>query len=160
MRFHFEPEPDHAKRVFDAILPIDHETARDDMQHFAVLRNRNRPRRIEGAFHVIGFDAALAAPGRDYAAAVDGRNVRTGHVHKCARDFVAARSLGLFDRRADGSTGIDHIDDDALLDPAGGRDAHADDAQIVIARFAHERTDFGGPDIDADNCSFHKSLNS
>ena len=155
MRFHFQPEADHAHRLFDAVLPVHRKAARNDVQHFAVLRNGNRARRIQRPAHIVGGDAAIAAIDAHHAARIDRRHVAARHADEGPRDLIPARSLGLLDRGLDGRRGVHHIDHHALLNAARRRDAHPDDLQLVLGGFTDHGAHLGGSDINADNGSFH-----
>jgi len=56
MRFHFQPEPMHAHRLADAVLPVDDESALDDVDNLAVMGDSHRLGGIQGTVDVIIID--------------------------------------------------------------------------------------------------------
>ena len=53
MGFDFHPVTVHAQRRSNTLLTIDGKPALDHMHHFAVMRHRNRPRRIDCPGHIV-----------------------------------------------------------------------------------------------------------
>lgn len=56
----FEALPDHADGVANAVLRIDHEFMRQNVEDFAVCWKRDVAGRIDGAAHIVALDVARA----------------------------------------------------------------------------------------------------
>src|SRR5207237_7065125 len=68
----------HAQGIADAVLRINDEFVREDVQDFAVFRERNVACGVDGAAHIFPFDVARALTQGDPAAAVYAANVVSG----------------------------------------------------------------------------------
>ena len=150
-----EPAAQHAERVVDAALLVDHELLRDGVQDLAVGGQGRRLRRLEHALDVLAGDLAVLARHRDHAARVDAADVGAGDADVGARDLDAGHHLGLLARRLERlDRGLD-VDDVALARAAVGGQALADhlDAALVVA-LADEHPHLGGADVDADEVRF------
>ena len=72
-----------------------------------------------------------------------------------AIDLVAGGTLGMLDGPGDRPDRLLDIDDDRLLETAGGHDALADDCQAAIpAHLTDECADLARPNVDSDQHSF------
>ena len=61
VRLDLEPDRAHAERILDALLAVDDEAARQDVQHFPVGRDVDRPGDLRGALDVLAADLAPRA---------------------------------------------------------------------------------------------------
>ena len=59
VRLHLEPDGAHAQRVLDALLAVDREVARQDVEDLAVRRDGDRPRDLGRPLDVLAADLAM-----------------------------------------------------------------------------------------------------
>jgi hypothetical protein len=158
VRLDLEPDRAHPERVLHALLAVDDEPARQDVEHLAVARDRHGARDLGGAIDVLAGDLAVVAADGDRAARVLGLDVLAADADERPVDLPAAEALGVLHRRRDGVHGLIDIDDDALLQPGGRHGTLADDRDAAIAAdLADQRDDLRRPDVDPDQdrLSFH-----
>ena len=118
MHLHLEPHPRHPERLAHAVLVIDEEGLRQDVDDLAVLGQVDRLRGLEGALDVGRTDLAVPAGHRHHAAAVDAADMAAGDARVDRRDLDARHLLGLgngLPDRLDGPVDVDH---DALAESA------------------------------------------
>src|SRR6185312_8603956 len=146
-----EARAGHADRRADAVLLVDNEVLRQDVQDFASARERNGLGRVDGPADVFMRDLVLPARDGDDAAAVERLDVRARETQVHRVDLDARGQFrfvdGLFDR-CDGGL---EIDDEAATDPSGLRQAEPDDVESRVARhLPDDRGDLRGADVEAD----------
>ena len=150
--------PAHPERVLDALLAVDDEPARQDVEDLAVRRDRDRPGHLGRPVDVLVGDLPIVAADGDRAPRVLALDVLPADADEGPVDLPAGEALGLLDRLGDRVDRLLDVDDDALLQ-AGRRDrALADDGQPAVpAHLADERGDLRRPDVDPDQdrFSFH-----
>ena len=144
-----EAHAGHAERIADAVLIVDHVLLRQDVQHLAVHRDRDR---LGGLDHPrdVGL-ADLLVLDRDDAVAVEPADVGAGDRGEHRRDLAAGHVLGLVDRGADRAhRGVD-VDHHATAQALRRRGADADDVDAVVGHLARDRGDLGGADVEPDD---------
>src|SRR5262249_17997216 len=145
----FQAHAGHAERLFDAVLVVDDVILRQDVQHFAVHRDRDGFRRVHHA-----LDVALAhlfVFHRHDAVAVEPLDVAAGDAGEYGIDFAPGHHAGFghglldrFDRALD-------VDDDALAETLRDVRAHADDLDTAVAHLAYDRADLRCADVQTDD---------
>ena len=118
VRLDLEPDRAHAERVLDALLAVDHEAARQDVEHLAVGRDRHGAGHLGGAVDVLAADLALRPADGHRAARVLALDVVAADAHEGRLEAHARQALGLLHRRLDRGHGLLDVDDDTL---ASGR---------------------------------------
>ena len=93
----FQPHPGHPDRIAHALLVVDRELLRQDVQYLAIERNRDRARRVDHALDVARAD--FAAAHRDDTVAVEPAHVRAGFAYHRRAHAHARGLLGLGRRR-------------------------------------------------------------
>jgi hypothetical protein len=143
-----EAHAGHADRLADALLVIDQELLRDDVQDLLVGRDGNGARGVDDALDVAGRDLALA--NRDDAVRVQAAHVAAGDARVDVADLAAGHQLGFLDRALDRQHGGLDVDHHALLQAARGMAADADDLDPALRhQLADDRDDLGGADVEA-----------
>ncbi len=145
-----EPHAGHADRLLDAVLVVDDEFLRKDVQDLLIRRDRDRARRVDHALDVARRH--LAVLDRDDAVRVEAADVaaRNAGVHRL--DLHVRHQLGFLHRALDGLDGGLDVDDDALLEAARRVRAQADDLYLVVALGEpDDRDHLRGPDVEADD---------
>ena len=107
-----EAHAGHAQRLLDAVLVVDDELLRQDVDDLAVQRDGDRLGRVDDPGDV-GL-ADLLVLHRDDALAVEALDVAAGDAGVDGGDLAAGHQLGLFDRAADGGDGGLDVDHHAL----------------------------------------------
>ena len=92
VRLHLEPDRAHAQRVLDALLAVDHEAARQYVQHLAVGRDGDRAGDLGGSLDVLARDLAPRAADGHRAARVLALDVVAAHGHDGRLDPVAGKT--------------------------------------------------------------------
>ena len=113
-----EPHRAHAQRVLDALLAIDHEAARQDVQHLAVGRDGHRTGDLRRALDVLAGHLTPRAADGDRAARVLALDMVAANGHDGRLDAVARQPLGRLARGANRVDRLVDVDDDALLEAA------------------------------------------
>ena len=98
-------------------LLVDDEVLRQHVQDLAARRERDRPRRVNRAPHVVARHLAVLAGDRHDAAAVEALDVRAADAEVHRADLDAGHQLGFLDRPLDRLDGRVEVDDDAALEP-------------------------------------------
>ena len=115
---HFEPRAGHADRRADAVLLVDDEVLRQDVQDLAAARQRDRLGRVDRAPDVLARDLPVLAGHRHDAAAVEGLDVRARQSEVDGIDLDAGGEFRFVDRLLDRFDGRLEVDDHAAADPA------------------------------------------
>src|SRR5581483_8780817 len=144
-----EPHAAHAQRLADPVLLVDDVFLREDVEDLAVLRDVDRPRRIEHPLQ-IALPHFLVLH-RHHALRVEPADVPAGDPGVDGADLRAGHQLGFLDRLVDGGDGGLDVDHHALAQPARGMGADADHVDAVGADLAHDAADLGGPDVQPDD---------
>ena len=110
---------DHPDGVANAVLGVDNEFVRKDMQNFAVLGERNVAGGIDRAAHVFPFDVARARAKGNAAAAVCAAHVVAGHADKGFFHRHIGHAFGFFHGAADRTYRRVEIDDEAFAQTFG-----------------------------------------
>src|SRR4029453_19005192 len=93
----FEAHARHADRILHAILVVDDEALRDDVDDLAVHGDGHRLGRFDDALDVGGGDLFVTARHGDHAARVDGADVIAGDAREHALHRHAGHALRLLD---------------------------------------------------------------
>ena len=150
-----EARAGHADRRADAVLLVDHEVLRQDVDDLAAGRERHRLGGVKGAAHVLAHDLAVLASDGDDAAAVDAVHVRAGQPEVHGVDLDAGGELRLLQRFLDRLDRGLQIDDDAAADAARIGQADADDVErSIVARLADDRGHLGRAHVEPDDVAF------
>ena len=146
MNARLEADSRHAVRLAHTFLLIDGELLRQDMQHLAIERDRDRARRVDHAIDIARAD--FAAAHRDDAVTVEALDMRAGDADDNRADAHAGSFLGFLDRGLDRVNRRLDIDDDALAQPGAWRDAEAERRQLPVGQgLADDRANFAGADV-------------
>ncbi len=147
---HLQPEAVHAQRLADALLPVHDEAARDDVQHFAPVRDGDGLGRIQRPVDIVLLDAVAAAADAHHPAAVDRGHMRAGQADKGRADLKAGGALRLVHGAGDGAAGLLHIHHYALAHPLRRLQADAQNPQLaVLIQVRDQGADLGGADVNA-----------
>ena len=159
MNARLEPHARHAVRLAHALLLIDGELLRQNMQHLAIERDRDRARRVDHAIDIARAD--FAAAHRDDSVAVEAPDMRSRDADDDRADAHAGSFLRFLDRRFDRFDRRFDIDDDALAQPGAWRDAEAERRQLTVGqRLADDRADFAGADVQSGEQISHRVTGS
>ena len=157
MDVRLEPDPAHPDGVGHAVLPVDDELLRDDVEDPPVGGHRDVLRVFEQAVHVVLRDLARAAG--DHAAALEALDVVARDADVDAVRLDAGGALGLADRLLHGRHGLVDVDDDAAVEPFGERDADAEHIDAVeFVGGGDDGAHLRRPDIYADYDAFIHGL--
>jgi hypothetical protein len=163
VRLDLEADRAHPERVLHALLTVDDEPPRQDVENVAVRRDRHGTGHLDRPADVLARDLPGRAGDGDLAHRVHPLDVLAADADEGAVDLPAGEALRVLDRGCDRVDGLVDVDDDALLQ-AGGRDRPlADDRERAVpAHLADERDDLRGADVDPDEdrFSFHASLSA
>ena len=102
-----EADRAHPERVLDALLAVDDEVARQDVEDLAVRRDLDRPGHLGRPVDVLAGDLAVVAAHRDRAGRVLALDVLAADRHEGPVDLPAGQPLGLLDglARSSGRSG-------------------------------------------------------
>src|SRR6266478_1551108 len=92
----FQALADHAGGVANAVLGVDHELVRENVEDFAVFGEGDIARGIDGAAHVVTLDVTGTMPQCDAAATVYAAHVVAGDADHRGFHGHAGHALGLF----------------------------------------------------------------
>ena len=150
-----EPQRAHAQRVLDALLAVDGEPAPLDVEHVAVVGDRDRARDLDRAVDVLAGDLAVVRRDGDLARGVEALDVVAADADEGAVDLPARQALGALDGVGDRADRLVDVDHDALLEPRGrDRPVAHDREPSVTGDLADQRADLGRADVDADQDRF------
>src|SRR5690606_15989142 len=136
----------HADGLADALLAVDDEVLREDVQDLLVVGNGQRARRLDHPLDVAGADLVVADG--DHAVGVEAVDVRTGDAGVHRQDLAAGHQLGLLDRALDRLHGGLDVGHHALLQAARRMVPDADDLDIAVAAvLGHDGEDLRGADV-------------
>ena len=99
MNSRLEPHARHSDWIAHALLLIDRELLRQNMQHLAIERDRDRARRVDHAIDIARAD--FAAAHRDDSVAVEPADMRPGDADDDRADAHAGGFLRFLDRRCE-----------------------------------------------------------
>ena len=159
-----EPERAHPERVLDALLAVDREAARRDVEDVAVRRDRDRPGDLDRPVDVLAGDLAVVAADRDLAARVQALDVLAADADEGAVDLPARTAA----RRCSTASAIEWTVWSMLTTtPFFSPDAGTVPWPMIVSRpsrldLADEGADLARADVDADQdrFSFHRSVTS
>ena len=116
MHVDLEPGPCHAERGADAILLINDEILRKDMEDLPAGGQGHRFRRLDRPSDVVAGNLTILAGNRNHTAAIEPLHVGTGkrEVHRV--DLNSGHQLRLLDGVLDRLDGRFQIDDNAAFD--------------------------------------------
>src|SRR5208282_2830348 len=155
----FQPYARHPDRLAHALLIIDRELLRQDVQDLAIQRNRNRARGVDHPLDVTGayFTAAHCYD----SVAVQAADVRPGNARDHRTDSRAGGFLGFLERGADRFDRRLDIDDDTLAKSRTGRDAMPQKSDLALgARVSHQRAILAGANIQSGEQISHRVTDS
>src|SRR5215467_3649794 len=92
-----EPDPQEPYRVSDAVLTIDCEFLRQNVDYFPVCRDTNRPCLIDYSIDIVFIDLPIPAAYRYDAARIESLYLDTTQPHVDLVDWKAAHHLRFFD---------------------------------------------------------------
>jgi hypothetical protein len=140
----------HADGLADALLVVDDEFLRQDVQDLLVRRDRHRAGGVDDPVDVRLHHLVLLDGGD--AVGVQAADMAAGDAGMHRVDLAAGHQLGLLDRALDGlHRGLD-IHDDALLQAVRRMRADADDLDGVVGLdLADQRGDLRGADVEPDH---------
>ena len=130
MNSRFQPHARHSVRLAHALLLIDRELLRQNMQHLPIERNRNRARRIDHSLDVAHAD--FTAAHCDDPVTVQAFEVRPGDANHDRADAHAGSFLRFFDCGFDCIDSRLDIDDDAFAQTRARRDSEAERRQLAV----------------------------
>ncbi len=146
-----ETRAGHADRRADAVLLVDDEVLRQDVQDLAAGRQRHGLRRVDGPAHVFTGDLAVLPRHRDHAAAVESLHVGAREREVDRVDLDPGHQLGFFDRLLDRLDRRFEVDDDAAADAARFGDAEADDVEaLAVEHLADDGRHLRRADVEPD----------
>ncbi len=155
----FQPHARHPVRLAHALLLIDRELLRQDMQHLPIERDRDRARRIDHSIDIARAD--FAAAHRDDPVTVEALDMRPGDADHHRADAHAGSFLRFLDRRFDRLDRRLDIDDDAFAQARAWRDPEAERRQLPVGqRLADDRADLAGADVQACEQISHRVTDS
>src|SRR5512141_1512253 len=125
-----EAAPDHARRVRDAVLAVDDELAREDVEDLELGRDGHGAGRVERALDVLARDLAVLGGHRDDLPAVERLDGGPGDAPAGALDLRARHDFGLLRRALDRVDGGGHVDDRALARALVGGGSLPDDVDL------------------------------
>jgi hypothetical protein len=142
----FQADTGHADGLFDALLVIDDEFLRQDVNDLLIGRYRYRPRGIDDPIDVARRH--LFVPDRDDAVGVEAADVIAGDAGIHRVDLAAGHQLRFLDGALNRlHRGLD-VDDDAFLQAPGWMNADTDDFDaVVLGYFADDGRHLGCTDI-------------
>ena len=150
VRLYFQTHAAHADRLADAVLTIDDELLRQDVQDFLIGRDRHRLGGFDHPFDIAGGDFLVLD--RHHAVRVEALDVAAGDAGVHILDLAVGHQLDFLDHPADGVHRLLDINDDALLQAARVLRAHADDIEMaLIVDLGDQRDDFRRPDVQPDD---------
>src|SRR5437867_2447681 len=161
----FKTRAKHPDRIADALLIIDDEFLRKDVNDLAVGRKRNGPRRLDDATHVFTVDLARACGNRGHATAVEASDVWSGETDVHHLDFAARHRFGFTNALFNRFGGCFNTDDSAALQSPGFCKAETDrlktafpiGATGVLVHGGDQGAHFGRADIETYNVFFSAS---
>src|SRR5436190_13058769 len=112
----FEAHAGHADRLADAVLVVDDELLRQDVEDLLVGGEGDGARGVHDPLDVPRRHLAVAD--RDHAMAVEALDVAPGRAGDHAADLAGGHQLRLLDRPADRLHRLLDVDDDTLAEPA------------------------------------------
>src|SRR5581483_2840933 len=149
VRLDLQPGAAHANWVLDPLLVVNDKSPGDHVQHVSSGWPGHRPRCIERAFDVIVADVVPVVGQADDALAVLRGDVRVGDADVGLLDMKPGDLLTLVNRAGDAFHRLVDVDDHALLEALGRRDADAEDSEVAaVTKLTDHRADLGGPDVD------------
>ncbi len=138
----------HADRVVDAVLVVDHELLRQDVEDLALGGDVHGARRRHDALHVLARHLVIPPGDRHHPAAVETPHVRAGDADEGAVGRAAGHQLRLLDRLLDrGDAGVE-VDHHPLAHAARRGGAEAQDVdRPVFPRLADQDAHFRLSDV-------------
>ena len=147
----FEALADHADGVANAVLSIDHEFVRKDVEDFAVFRKRDVAGGIDGAANIVALDVASTVAKCYPAAAIDATDMAAGYADDRRLHGNVRDAFRFFDRAANGADGGVEIDDEALAQALGFGCAKSEKFYLIAVDFGDQRGRFCAADVQPDN---------
>src|SRR5207249_582585 len=144
-----EAHAGHADRLADAVLVVDDELLRQDVEDLLVGGEGDGTRGVHDPLDVPRRHLAVAH--RDHAMAVEPLDVAPGRACDHAADLAGGHQLGLLDRPADRLHRLLDVDDDALAEPARRRRPDTDDLDTALHHLGDDHADLVGADVETDH---------
>src|SRR2546422_6233686 len=150
VHLHLQAHAAHAKWFAHAVLAVDDEFLREDVQHLLVGRDGHRARRLDGAIdvdrrHVLVLD-------RHHPGRVEALDVAAGDPGENALDLAVGHQFGFLERALDGVDGRLDVYDDAFLQTLGLVAAHAYDVHAAVGKQLRDhRYHLRGADVQRDD---------
>ena len=157
---HLQADRAHADGVLDALLAVDREVTRQDVEHLAVGRDGHRPRHLRRPVDILAAHLAMRAADGDRAPRVEALDLAAADTHEGRLEPQAGQPLGRLDRLPDGRHRLLDVVDDPLLEAVRGHDPLADDADgTLTGDLADQRHDLARADVERDEDRFdlHRS---
>ncbi|EKE17996.1 MAG: hypothetical protein ACD_10C00176G0002 [uncultured bacterium] len=153
VRLHLQAHAAHADRLADAILSIDDELLRQDMQDFLIGRNRHCFRRLDDAVNVAGGHFFILD--RHHAVGVETLDVTAGNARIYVLHLAVGHQFNLLNDSANGMHRIFDIHHHAFFQAARILRAHADYIEMAfLVDLGDQGDDFRRPDIQANDQFF------
>src|ERR1700686_2979232 len=144
----FQALAHHADGIANAVLCVDKKFVWQHVQHFAVRRQSDIARGIDGAPHVLALDVAGAGTDADAAAAVDATHVRAGYADHRGLYGNIGHTFRFLHGAANGTYGGVEVDDKALAKAFRFRSAERKKSHSFVIDFRDERGRFHAADVE------------
>jgi len=147
MHVDFKPLPNHAERIANAVLRVDHEFMRQNVQNFAIFGKGDVARGIYGTANVVALDVAAAMPKGDAAAAVHSANMTSCDADDCGLDGNVGDAFRFFNGATNGANGGVQIDDEALAQAFGFGRAEREKFHLFLIDFRDQGARFRAANV-------------
>jgi len=142
MDVHLEALANHAERIANTVLRVDHEFVRKDMQNFAVFGKRDVARGVHRTADVVALDIAAAMAQRDAAAAIHTTHMASGDADHGGFHGHVGNAFGFLNGAANGANGRVQIDDEAFAQTFGFGRAEREKFHLLLIDFRNQGTCF------------------
>ena len=150
----FQANTRHTDRLVDAVLSVDDELLRYDMQNFAVTRQMDFFRVVHQAHDIVCADLAIGIADRYYATRLERLDVITRNAYDNLTDLDAGLRFSFRDRFLDRADSLINVGHHAARQSIGRRMADAEDrhrVRLVERDRCNDRAHFCCADIESDN---------
>ena len=150
-----EPGAGEPDRRPNALLFVHDKILRQHVEDLAAGGQRDRPRRINGATHIVSRNFAVLARHRNDAPAVEALDVRAADSEVDAADLDARHQLSFFDRPLDRLDRRIEVYDDTAFEPLGFGHAETDHIDATfVEQLADNRANLRRADVQPDYVAF------